>query len=322
MLQHIDPVLLSLIGGVIGLLIVASIVARALSGRSSTGDSPTIANLKARINAWWGIVLLLGMAIGGGMTTATILFCMVSFLALREFITLTPTRAGDHHTLFWVFFIITPLQYYLIYIRWYGMFSIMIPLYAFLFIPLRNALAGDCEHFLERTAKIQWGLMICVFSLSHALALLTLDITGYAGRNARLLIFLILVDQMSDILQYVFGKTLGKRKIAPVVSPSKTWEGFLGGTISSTILGGCLWWATPFTPLQAAGMSLLIVLLGFSGGLTMSAIKRDRGVKDYGNLIPGHGGIMDRIDSLCFAAPVFFHITRFFFDSASSTLPG
>jgi phosphatidate cytidylyltransferase len=272
-----------------------------------------VQNLNARIRAWWMMVAVFGLAMATGGIGSIVLFALTSFLALREFITLTPTRPGDHRTLFWMFFIILPLQYYLIAIKWYGLFAILIPVYAFLFIPIRSATAGDCENFLERTAKIQWGLMICVYCVSYVPALLSLDIPGYEGQNGKLMFYFVLVAQISDVLQYVWGKTLGRHKIAPDVSPNKTWEGFVGGIASATLIGAGLWWATPFTPLQSAGMSLAITLMGFGGGLVMSAIKRDRGVKDYGNMIEGHGGVMDRIDSLCFAAPVFFHLTRFFF---------
>jgi len=241
------------------------------------------------------------------------LFGLTSFLALREFITLTPTHRGDHRALFWAFFVVLPLQYYLIAIRWYGLFSILIPVYAFLILPFRSAAAGDCDKFLERTAKIQWGLMVCVYCVSYTPALLTLDIPGYQGQDGKLMFYVVLVAEISDVLQYVWGKTLGRHKIAPTVSPNKTVEGFLGGVICATLIGAGLWWATPFTPWQSAGMSLAITFMGFGGGLVMSAIKRDRGVKDYGNLLEGHGGVMDRIDSLCFAAPVFFHLTRYFF---------
>lgn len=174
-------------------------------------------------------------------------------------------------------------------------------------------IAGELQRFLERTALIQWALMICVYCVSHAPALLTLEIPGYEGQNAKLLFFFVLVVQMSDVLQYIWGKLCGRHKIAPVISPNKTWEGFLGGVVSSTLLGTTLWWVTPFTPLQAALIVLVTTLMGFAGGLTMSAIKRERGVKDYGSLIGGHGGVMDRIDSVCFAAPVFFHLTRYYF---------
>jgi len=303
-----------LVGGVLALLLASSLIGWLLSLRvTSDKGKVTVQNLNARIRAWWMMVAVFGLAMATGGIGSIVLFALTSFLALREFITLTPTRLGDHRTLFWVFFIILPLQYYLIGIKWYGLFAIMIPVYAFLFIPIRSATAGDCENFLERTAKIQWGLMICVYCVSYVPALLSLDIPGYAGQNGKLMFYFVLVAQISDVLQYVWGKTLGRHKIAPLVSPNKTWEGFIGGIATATLIGAGLWWATPFTPLQSAGMSLAITLMGFGGGLVMSAIKRDRGVKDYGNMIEGHGGVMDRIDSLCFAAPVFFHLTRFFF---------
>jgi phosphatidate cytidylyltransferase len=122
----------------------------------------------------------------------------------------------------------------------------------------------------------------------------------------------VLVVQLSDVLQYVWGKTIGKRRIAPSISPNKTWEGLVGGIVCATAIGTAIWWATPFAPGEAALMALVVTTMGFAGGLIMSAIKRDRGVKDYGAFIEGHGGVLDRIDSLCFAAPVFFHLTRFF----------
>ena len=257
------------------------------------------------------VIFLLAMLSGG--IGSVILFGLTSFLALREFITMTPTKRGDHGTLLWLFFVITPIQYGLVAIGWYGLFAIFIPVYAFLFVPLRSVLSGDCERFLERTATMQWALMICVYCVSHAPALLTLEIPGFEGQNGKLLLYFVLVVQASDVLQYIWGKLFGKHKIAPTVSPNKTWEGFLGGVATATLLGTALWWATPFTLWKAAGMSLAITLMGFVGGLVMSAIKRDRGVKDYGTLIQGHGGVMDRIDSLCFSAPVFFHLTRYFF---------
>jgi len=306
--------LMWLFGGVLGILVLASVIGVVLK-RKAKNDAAraTIENLNARTRAWWKMCAIFALTLLIGRVGSLVLFGLLSLLALREYITLVPTRRGDHRTLLWSFFIITPLQYYLIGIAWYGFFAIMIPVFAFVFVPTRIAMSGDTEHFLERAAKIQFGLMICAFCLSHAPALLILKIPGFAGRNAQLLLYLVLVDQMSDVLQYVWGKLAGKHKIAPSVSPNKTWEGFLGGVATATLLGAALWWATPFTPLQAAGMSLVITLLGFAGGLVMSAIKRDAGVKDFGAVIEGHGGILDRIDSLCFAAPIFFHLVRYFF---------
>ncbi|HEV7734872.1 MAG TPA: phosphatidate cytidylyltransferase [Candidatus Binatia bacterium] len=310
----IDDDLKWLFGGVLGLLVVSSVIGVILA-KTVTSESgrATVENLNARVKAWWGMCAVFAVALATGGLGSVVLFGLVSFLALREFVTLTPTRPGDHRALFAAFFVFAPLQYVLVGMQWYGLFSILIPVYGFLFIPSRIVVTGDVEHFLTRAATIQWGLMVCVYCVSHAPALLMLHIPGYEGQNAKLLFFLVLVVQVSDVLQYVWGKTLGRTPIAPKVSPSKTWEGFVGGVASATLIGGLLWWVTPFTPLQAAGMSLAITLMGFAGGLTMSAVKRDRGVKDFGTMIEGHGGIMDRIDSICFSAPVFFHLTRYFF---------
>ncbi|KRT73526.1 MAG: putative CDP-diglyceride synthetase/phosphatidate cytidylyltransferase [Candidatus Rokubacteria bacterium CSP1-6] len=309
-----DPELVWLFSGVAALLVMATsaglILKVSLGGEAAQA---TMGNVTARIRAWWVVAAVFVAALAIGHAGLAALFGLASFLALREFITLAPTRRGDHRALCWAFFVIVPLQYWLVARGWYGLFSVLIPVYTFLFIPIQSVLAGDAEQFLERTADIQWGLMVCVYCVSYAPALLILEIPGYEGENAKLLFFLVLVVELSDVLQFVWGKTLGHRKIAPTISPNKTWGGFLGGVGSATLVGATLWWVTPFTPWQAAGMSLVTTLLGFAGGLTMSAIKRDRGVKDYGTLIEGHGGVLDRLDSLCFAAPVFFHLTRYFF---------
>jgi len=309
-----DQETLWLFGGLFAILFVASIIGFVLRRRAKTENAQkTIANLNARVFAWWLMVGVFGLAVTLGQTASFVLFGLMSFLALREFITLTPTLPGDHRALFWAFFIITPVHYYILSTAWEGKTVLIIPVYAFLFIPIRIALSGDSHRFLERTAKIQWGLMVCVVFVSYAPALLLLRIPGHEGEGAKLLFFLVCVVQMSDVLQYVWGKLCGRRQIAPRLSPSKTIEGLVGGGLSAVALGAGLWWITPFTPLQAAGMAAIIVVMGFFGGLVMSAIKRDRGVKDYGELLPGHGGMMDRIDSLCFAAPVFFHAVRFWF---------
>jgi phosphatidate cytidylyltransferase len=273
----------------------------------------TIQNLNARINAWWVMCGIFAISVLVGQIGSVILFALISFLALREFITLVPTRPADHRALLWSFFLITPLQYLLVAIHWYGLFAILIPVYAFLFLALRVAMSGDTTHFLSRVSAIQWALMICVYSLSYAPALLTLSFNGHAHPGPTLLLFLVIVVQGSDVLQYIFGKLFGRRPIAPHVSPNKTVEGFIGGVAAATLLGALLWWATPFTIWQAGLQALLIALSGFGGGLVMSAIKRDRGIKDFGTIIAGHGGILDRVDSLTFAAPIFFHVTRFFF---------
>jgi phosphatidate cytidylyltransferase len=309
-----DTALLELVAGVVTLLVVASIVGWIMNRQITSGSGrATVENINARIRAWWMMAALFMVGVMTGTVGSILLFSLISFLALREFVTLAPTRPADHRTLFWCFFVVTPLQYYLIWIEWYGLFSILIPVWVSIFLAVRTALAGDTESFLERSATNQWGMMICVYFVSYTPALLMLNIPAYEHQNAKLMFFLVVIVQLSDVLQYVWGKSIGKHPIAPSISPNKTWEGCVGGIASATIIGAAIWRATPFTPVQSAAMAFVVTVMGFSGGLIMSAIKRDRGVKDYGSLIEGHGGMLDRIDSLCFAAPVFFHLTRFFF---------
>ena len=312
-----DLATFGLVGGVFALLTAATGVGQLLRRQVDMGLNPAaIEQFNLRIRAWWLLCAVLLAAFWLGREATVVLFGLLSFWALREFITLTPTRMADHRALFWVFFLFTPLQYVLIGIDRYPLYSILIPVYGFLFIPARIALAGDYKRYLERCAKIQAGLMICVYCLSYAPAILYLDIAPNlpnGGQNARLLFFFLLVVTLGDAFRYLSERLIGKHVIAPAISPNRTWEGFLGGAGCATLFGTLMWLATPFNPLQAAVMSMLITTMGFAGSMTMSAIKRDRGVKDYCTLIEGHGGVLDRIDSTCFAAPIFFHVTRYLF---------
>lgn len=365
-----------LLGVVLVLLAVALAIGQTLKRQpESSIDHALLRRLNHRIRAWWMMfaILIAGFLLGRGWTV--ILFGLVSFWALREFVTMTPTRRGDHRALFWVFFVFTPLQYVLVGVGrtfvnpqggitgwladslalrgvdFYGLYSIIIPVYASLYIPSRIAFSGDHKRFLERSAKIQAGLLICVYSLSYAPALLHLDLETYKappelqeeapegepvvpddrwpqerspsgkrpwteGSRAGLLFYFILIVQFSELFQHAWGKLLGRRVIAPEINASRTWEGFFGGVATTAILGALLWWVTPFRIWEAACMATVTSVMGFAGAMTLSAIKRDRGVRDTGTLVQGHAGVLDRIDSLCFAAPVFFHITRFFFSNS------
>ena len=354
-----------LLGVVLATLAIANVVVLVLKRQPENSlNAAMLRTINLRVRAWWMMCAILVAGILLDYRGTVLLFGGVSFWALREFVTMTPTRRGDHRTLFWVFFLFTPLQYVLVGLgrEFYGLYSIMIPVYASLFIPARIALSGDYKRFLERSAKISVGLLICVYALSYAPALLDLELyttrpggatsqesilngplvpaaqseqaqseqaesgqvqnagrklrpwsTAAEGSNAGLLFYFVLIVQLGDVFQYVWGKLLGRRVIAPEINASRTWEGFLGGLTSTTIVGALLWWATPFLMWEAALMAAITALTGFAGGLTMSAIKRDRGVTDTGTLVQGHAGVLDRIDSLCFAAPVFFHLTSHFF---------
>ncbi|MFN8392475.1 MAG: phosphatidate cytidylyltransferase [Bdellovibrionota bacterium] len=299
---------------VFALLGIASGVGLALRKRPLYQTNPQLVEeIVLRTNAWWVMSVIILLAIALGFYAVTFLFFVVSLLALREYLSLIATRAADHRTLFWSFLIIPPIQYYLVAIEWYGLYSIFIPVYACIFVPLRMTLSRDCTAFLQRAAEIHWGLMLFVYLLSYAPALLTLHIEHYDHSRWVLLFYLVFITEMSDIMQFVSGKLFGRRKIAPEVSPNKTWEGLAGGIGSAMLIGVALSPLTPFTAVQSAVISFVIGIAGFFGGLTMSAIKRDIGVKDFGSLIAGHGGVIDRMDSLCFATPIFFHLLRYYF---------
>ncbi len=247
-----------------------------------------------------------------GRMGTIVLFAGVSFLALREVFSLLKTRRSDYIVLVFSFLAVLPIQYILVAMKWYGLFAIFIPVFIVSIIAIWKACAGDNEKFFESVASIEWCLILCIYFVSHAPALLMLDLAGNVNENFKLLWFFVLVVQINDVCQYIFGKLFGKTKLNKV-SPNKTVEGLIGGLSCSTIIGFLLYWLTPFTNFEAALMALIAGLAGTGGGLVLSAIKRDAGVKDYGTILPGHGGIMDRFDSLCFAAPVFFHLTRYFF---------
>ena len=243
-----------------------------------------------------------------------VFFALMSFWAMKEFVTLLKTRPADHHALV-LTFLAVPIQYLWIALDppWYGMFIIFIPVYMLLSLPVRMVLSKETRGFVDSASQIQWGLMIFVFGLSHMAYLLTLPTFGQTNANGRtLVLFLVFVVEMSDVLQYIWGKTLGRHKIIPAVSPNKTWEGFIGGITTAMLLSLAIRFLTPFTIPETLLVSLLITVAGFFGGAVMSAVKRDFGVKDFGSVIPGHGGMLDRVDSLCYAAPLFFHYVRYF----------
>ena len=263
--------------------------------------------LKQRIISWWYIITLFILGTMLNTTVAMIFFGLLSYLALKEYFTLIPTRRTDRRIIFYAYLSIV-VQYFFAGIGWYEMFIIWIPVYLFLLLPFRQIFIGETKGFLENTARVQWGLMMFVFSLSHLAYMITLPAVTSDGSSGReFVLYVVLLTALNDILQYIWGKSLGKHKIIPKVSPNKTVEGFLGAFVSIIFLAWVFSFLTPFLWYEALLAGVIISGGGFVGDIVISMVKRDIGVKDTGNLLRGHGGILDRIDSLVYTAPLFFH---------------
>lgn len=295
------------------ILLLAAILGQVLrEAIAPDGSHPVIETMNARIAAWWAFAVLMALALLAGKAGVIALFLLVSFSALREFLTLTKKSVADHWTLAASFFLVLPAQYLFVATGWQSLAALFVPVHVFLLLPVISALQGRPEQFLARVAETQWAVMICIYCISAIPALLWLPIPGFEGRNLLLIAFLILVVQTSDIAQFAISRWIGRRLIAPALSASKTWEGTVGGIAVAVLAGGALSWLTPFTPVQAMGVSLALALMGVFGDLVMTAIKRDKGARDWGHLIAPHGGFLDRLDSVIFAAPIFYHLTRVF----------
>jgi phosphatidate cytidylyltransferase len=289
-------------------LLAATVLARGNNARASAEE---LRKVRLRIRSWWIILIMFAVAILGGRVTTVVFFALVSFLALKEYLTVVPTRRADRSLLFFCYLAI-PLQYWWVGSQWYWMFTIFVPVYLFLFIPVEMVIAGETKGFLRAAGTVHWGLMTTVFALSHAAYLFMLPGTRSGG--AGLVLYLVLLTELNDVFQYIWGKKLGRRKIIPKISPNKTWEGFLGGLGTTTALSVII--APHLTPLGANGAAiagLIIATAGFFGDLAMSGLKRDLNIKDTSEYIPGHGGVLDRVDSLTYTAPLFFHLLRYFY---------
>jgi len=305
-----------------GLLLLATGASLVLSLRERRHPDPVTGGRTQRLQDYQGLlrsswlmslVFWVGWAAGDGV--AIVLFGFVSFFVLREFISLSPTRRGDHRSLVLAFFIVLPLQYALVWLQHFNLFTVFIPVYVFLAIPVVSALGNDPQRFLERNAKLQWGIMVCVYGLSHVPALLLLQFPGFAGRMAFLVFFLVLVVQTCMLVQHVVAQRLNN-PVAPAISESFHWRSWFAGLAAGGLLGGLLSGITPFKPLPAIAMALVACVAGSLGHLVMKAIKRDRGITHWGSAgrsVTGAAGLLDRVDALCFAAPVFFHSVRWTF---------
>ena len=300
-------------GGILGLLTLASLIVFVMRRGDNAGKH---AELASRGESWGWMVAVFAVAILIRRDIAIAFFALLSFLALKEYLSLVPTRRADRRVLFWVYLAV-PVQYWWVYMGWYNMFLIFIPVWCFLFIPMRMVTIGETKDYLRAVGTLHWGLMTMVFVLSHLAYLLMLPDharNGVASHGASLLLFVVLLTELNDVLQYVWGRTLGRHKVIEKVSPKKTVEGLIGGVLTTTAVAYFV--APLLTPLSkphAIAVGLMIGFGGFIGDVTISSLKRDLGIKDTGSIIPGHGGILDRIDSLIFTAPLFFHFLQYFY---------
>ena len=263
----------------------------------------------------WAMAIVFWCAWVWGAGMAVVLFGLVSFFVLREFISASPTRRADHRSLVLVFFVVLPAQFALVWTRHADLFTVFIPVYVFIALPVVSALRDDPQRFLERNAKLQWGIMVCVYGLSHVPALWLLDFRGWTGQNEFLVFFLVAVVQTCMLVQHVASR--GEvPSVAPAISRSFHWRGWALGLLAGAFVGALLSGLTPFKPLPAVAMALVACAAGSLGHLVMKAIKRDRGITHWGlegRSVTGAGGLLDRVDALCFAAPVFFHSVRWNF---------
>jgi phosphatidate cytidylyltransferase len=307
----VAPNVLRALGGLYIILVIASAWVLWLRWRAPEKDRT---ELVQRIRSWWIIVSIFTVAMVMSRNVAVAFFAFVSFLALKEYLSIIPTRRADRRVLFWAYLSI-PVQYYWVAQAWYGMFIVFIPVYVFLLLPLRMVIIGETREFLHAAGTLHWGIMTLVFGISHIAYLLVLpEANNPNAGGAGLVLFLVFLTQFNDVAQYVWGKNLGRHKIIPKVSPNKTWEGSLGGVTTTTLLAVLLsHWLTPMPWTVAIAAGLLISIAGFIGDVTISALKRDIGLKDSGSMLPGHGGILDRIDSLTYTAPLFFHFIYYLY---------
>jgi phosphatidate cytidylyltransferase len=301
---------------VFGVLSLVSVAALLVSMRERGANAwERHERFQRDLRAVWGGAVLFWLSWVSGPVGATLMFGVVSFLALREFITLMHTRRSDHRSLIAAFFVVLPAQYIIVGTRHFDLFSVFVPVYVFIALPVISALAGDPERFLERNAKIQWGIMVCVFGLSHAPALLLLDFPGHAGRGAFLVFFLVVVAAVAQIGQEGMSRWLRRRPVARAISRSFSYRAWGLGALMGALAGTALFWITPFDAWQAFVMALIAAAAGTLGEFVMQALKKDAGVAYWGNQasVTGAVGLLDRIAPLAFAAPVFFHSVRWYF---------
>ncbi len=275
--------------------------------------------VRARVRTWWVIAGLVAGSLLLSPMAAIWFFAFVSFLALKEYLSLIPSRRADRRVLFWAYAAI-PAQFVWVTGQWYGMFIVFIPIYLFMWLPTRMVMIGEMQGFLRSAGTLQWGVMGTVFFLSHAAFLLVMPVGEHprvaphwpsthtaVSAGPGLLLLLLVLTQCNEVGQLLLGK-LGRRQIAPAVSSENTWAGFAGGLLITVLIAAALGpWMTMLDLPRSLIAGIAIAFAGLLGNLNVAALERDLGVKEAGSMLPGFGGVLDRIDSLIFTAPVFFH---------------
>lgn len=307
--NNVYPIdLILLLGGIFTLL---SICLAFFSWRKKNRPSALSKELFLRTRSWTYIVLSLSVVILAPTSIGTLLLAYLSFIAFREMISISGFRAADRTALL-VAYAAIPVQYYFAYTQQLNLFFFFLPIGMAVLIPFILIGTGKTAAIGRSMALIPSILLLTVFMLSYLALLLNNDSLGKP--TGALLLFVLLTTGLNDVFQFVWGKSFGKRKIIPAISPNKTWEGFIGGIITTACLAYLLRFLTPLTGQQVLLTGLGIGIAGFAGDILISAIKRDLKLKDTGDTIPGHGGIMDRLDSLVLTAPVFYYLLQFFFE--------
>ncbi|MFZ4576031.1 MAG: phosphatidate cytidylyltransferase [Phycisphaerales bacterium] len=301
------PATLPMVAGIGAALVVATVIIEVL-GRTGKVTREHLAELRKRTLSWWILAPLMLVPVLLGAATSILAVLVLSIFAYREY-----ARATG---LFRELFVSAIVVLGLIAVNlaaldnWYGLFVALFPITIALLAAL-PILQDQPKGYIQRVGLAVLGFSFFGMCFGHL---------SYFANDTHFrpaIIFLLITVELNDVFAYCTGKLFGRRKLAPNTSPKKTLGGALGALILTTSLTA---WLAHFIfrgtaidhPLHLAALGLLISIGGQFGDLVMSSIKRDIGIKDLGVLIPGHGGILDRFDSLILVAPLVFHFVRFF----------
>lgn len=302
-----NPFILKIIGCGYGLLIFATVISYIF--RHLKPQNQTFPKVLKIIGGWWIICALLTFSILLGQHGIVLLFLIASLLGLREYLSVqklefvrTPELAAMA--------VLTVAHYSFIILGWKNIFLFIVPLMSFIFLPYFFLARRKINGLIQNLWASQSALMLCVYFLSFVPGLVFLNDNPTAIRKIdpiAAFLFLFFTTELNDVFQFISGKLFGKLKLVAEISPNKTVAGFIGGLLCTSILSVIiapimleinLW--------QSALLGFCISASGMSGDLMFSSLKRTYNVKDFSDLIPGHGGVLDRLDSMVFTAPTLY----------------